>query len=243
MGSFYFEGAKVVPNGYHQPMNRQSFLFQQYDRVKRAISGVADAVCRHSGVRVIAIVLSSSLAIVSMVASSSAMASSALLKLQADGASLGKLYERLGEAKSDEEARQIEAAIARNWLRSGSATADLLFTRAYVALGIDDPALAVELLDRVIALTPDWAEAYARRGEILAALGDHDRAVADFNQVLIRDDRHYLVLQALARVFAQAGAKRGALTLYERALAINPRLEGGGKALEKLRLAVDGQPL
>ena len=69
------------------------------------------------------------------------------------------------------------------------------------------------------------------------------RAVADFNQVLIRDDRHYLVLQALAKVFAQAGAKRGALTLYERALAINPRLEGGGKALEKLRLAVDGQPL
>lgn len=235
----------VAGNGYHHLMNTQKEHFQQFAVAKCAIYGVIGDVCRFSRGRFMAAAFASSLGVFVLTGglADALAASASQARPQVSDTSLATLYERLGKAKSDDEARQIEAVISRGWLRSGSATADLLLTRAYVALGVQDPALAIELLDRVIALTPDWAEAYARRGEVLAALGDSDRAVADFNQVLIRDDRHFVVLQALAGLFAQAGAKEGALKLYERALAINPHLEGGQKALEKLRLAVEGQPL
>lgn len=153
------------------------------------------------------------------------------------------LYESLAAAQDDSEARRIEIAITRTWLRSGSPTADLLVSRAHAALGLEDMPLAIELLDRAIALAPDWAEAYARRGLIFAAMGDDERAVADFNQVLAHNQRHFVVLATLAAIFDRAGARDGALILYDRALTINPHMEDARQAREKLRLLIEGQPL
>lgn len=153
------------------------------------------------------------------------------------------LYDRLAAAQDEREARRIEAAITRTWLRSGSPTADLLATRAHAALGVDDVPLAIELLDRAIALAPDWAEAYARRGQIFAAAGDDERAAADFNQALAQNRQHFVVMATLAAIFERAGVREGALTLYERALEINPHLEGARKARDRLRLLVEGRPL
>lgn len=162
---------------------------------------------------------------------------------QTGNAALSRLYNELAKTDNAHEAREIEAAIARQWLHSGSATADLLMMRAHIALEMDDPALAIELLDRIIASLPEWAEGYARRGHVFMALGDDDRAIADFYQVLIRDENQYLALESLGELFERDGENRGALRFYERALAINPHLEGASKAIEKLRLAVDGRPL
>lgn len=159
------------------------------------------------------------------------------------GSALDTLYEQLAGARDAREAKRIEAAIARNWLRSGSDTADLLLTRAHTALGVDDAALAIELIDRAIVLRPDWTEAYALRGQVFAAIGDDERAVADINQVLLRDGRHFVALQTLAEILERTGIRKGALTLYERALAVNPHLDGARTALEKLRSAVEGRPL
>lgn len=165
------------------------------------------------------------------------------LAAPARGDAPDSLYERLAAARDEQEARRIEVAITRSWLRSGSPTADLLATRAHVALGVEDVPLAVELLDRAIAVAPDWAEGYARRGQIFAAIGDDDRAVADFNQVLAYNERHYVVLATLAEILERTGVRAGALTLYERALAINPHMADARKAHDRLRLLVDGQPL
>ncbi|WP_433457137.1 tetratricopeptide repeat protein [Pseudochelatococcus sp.] len=159
------------------------------------------------------------------------------------GSPLDTLYDRLADARDASEARRVEAAIVRSWLRSGSDTADLLLTRAHTALGIDDPALAIELIDRALVLAPDWAEAYAVRAQVFAALGDDERAVADLNQVLLRDARHFVALRTLADIFGRTGVRAGALALYERTLSIHPYLEGVRAALEKLRAAVEGQPL
>lgn len=153
------------------------------------------------------------------------------------------LYERLAAARDKQEAGRIEAAIKRLWQRSGSPTADLLLNRARTALGHDDAPLAIELLDRTIALAPDWPEAYALRGQIFAAIGDDERAAADFNQVLAQNQRHFIVLATLADIFERAGARKGALTLYERALALNPHIEDVRKAHDRLRLRVEGRPL
>lgn len=153
------------------------------------------------------------------------------------------LYERLAAADDEREARRIEAAITRAWLRSGSPTADLLADRAHAALGVDDIPLAVELLDRAIVLAPDWAEAYARRGQIFAATGDDERAAADFDQALAHNRRHFTVLAAFAGILDRAGIRQGALRLYEQALAVNPHMEDARKARDRLRLAIEGRPL
>lgn len=161
----------------------------------------------------------------------------------ARGDAQDSLYERLAAAQDEREARRLEVAITRTWLRSGSPTADLLAGRAHAALGLEEVPLAIELLDRAIAVAPDWAEGYARRGQIFAAIGDDERAVADFNQVLAHNQRHFVVLATLAGIFDRTGIREGALTLYERALAINPHMQDARKARDRLRLLIEGRPL
>ncbi|MBB3808363.1 hypothetical protein [Pseudochelatococcus contaminans] len=165
------------------------------------------------------------------------------LAASATGDAPDSLYERLAAAQNEAEARDAERAITRVWLRSGSPTADLLATRAHTALAMEDAALAIELLDRAIALAPDWMEAYARRGQIFAAIGDDERAVADFNQVLAQNQRHFVVLTTLAAILDRSGLRKGALTLYDKALAINPQMDDARKVRDRLKILVEGRPL
>src|SRR5688500_18284564 len=74
-------------------------------------------------------------------------------------ATLDELFERLRRSKDESEAKGLATTIQRRWLRSGSDTSDLLMSRA-MEVASEDQALAIELLDRVVALQPEWAEAW-----------------------------------------------------------------------------------
>src|SRR5215203_6864281 len=74
-------------------------------------------------------------------------------------ATLDELFTRLAGAKDEAEANGIANLIERRWSRSGSDTADLLMSRATEAIHKKEYPVAVELLDRVLALEPQWAEA------------------------------------------------------------------------------------
>lgn len=155
---------------------------------------------------------------------------------------LDGLYRRLGEARDAAGAQVAAAAIAREWGRSGSATASLLLGRSQVALGHDDAPLAIELLDRVIAVQPEWTEARLRRGIVLAATGDDERALSDIQAVLASDPRHYMAMEIVAGIFERRGYAEGALRMYEKALTVHPYLPGANEAIKRLRIAAEGQP-
>ena len=106
-------------------------------------------------------------------------------------ATLDDLFGRLAGAKDETEAKGVANLIERRWSRSGSDTADLLMTRASEAIQAKEHALGVELLDRVIALKPDWAEAWNRRATAFFLLDDVASSMADLRQVLAREPRHF----------------------------------------------------
>jgi len=78
-------------------------------------------------------------------------------------ASLDELFTRLAAAKDATEANGVASLIERRWARSGGDTADLLMSRAEEAMKAKEFPLSIELLDRVLALRPEWAEAWHRR--------------------------------------------------------------------------------
>jgi tetratricopeptide (TPR) repeat protein len=147
-------------------------------------------------------------------------------------ATLDDLFARLKSAKDEEEAQGIAKLIERRWLRSGSDTADLLMTRASEAIQSKEFPLAVELLDRIITLQPDWAEAWNRRATAFFLLDDTASSMADLRQVLTREPRHFGAWAGLGHIYMASGDKSRALEAYRKALAINPHME-------KLRLIVD----
>lgn len=156
-------------------------------------------------------------------------------------ATLDRLFERLAAAKTPDEAKGIANLIQRRWARSGSDTADLLMTRAQDALKARELPLAIELLDRVVALEPDWAEGWNQRANALFVAGDPIRSMLDIAETLKREPRHYGAMMGLGTILRQQGDDKRAMVAYRRALEIYPQLDAVKDAVESLKLEVDGR--
>ncbi len=156
-------------------------------------------------------------------------------------ATLEKLFERLAAAKTPEEAKGIASLIQRRWARSNSPTADLLMTRAQTAMKGKQLELAIELLDRVISLEPDWAEAWNQRANALFLAGDPIRSMLDIGEALKREPRHYGAMMGLGTILRQQGDDKRAMVAYRRALEVYPQLEAVKSAVDSLKIEVDGR--
>lgn len=156
---------------------------------------------------------------------------------------LDDLYTRLAAAKDEDEAKGVAGLIERRLARSGSDTADLLLTRAGEAMKGRDAALAVELLDRVTQLRPNWAEAWMRRAAAFWQLDDAGRALMDLQEALVREPRHFTAWMVLGHLEMSSGDKTRAIAAYRRALKLHPFLEDADKAVKRLAPDVDGRDL
>jgi hypothetical protein len=154
---------------------------------------------------------------------------------------LDDLFNRLGKAQSNRQARGIVRSIERTWLQSGSDTADLLMQRALIAMKKKNNTLALQLLDKVVFLEPAWPEVWNKRATVRYFADDPDGAVADIAQVLSREPRHFSALVGLGFILRQAKQDKLALQVFRHALKINPRLTDITTIIEKLTVAVEGQ--
>lgn len=159
------------------------------------------------------------------------------------GQRLDKLFEKLKESESLTAARIVASDIERALERSGSATSDLLFTRAKEAMQARDFDLALDLLDYVTALRPQWAEPFHRRAMIHFVRNDRDAAYRDIREVLAREPRHYLALAGLGGILRASGNAKGAYKAFSRALEIHPYLADIKEQLERMKVEVEGQPI
>jgi tetratricopeptide (TPR) repeat protein len=156
---------------------------------------------------------------------------------------LDDLFARLSAAKDEDEAKGVAGIIERRWMRSGSDTADLLLTRALEALQSDDQPLAIELLDRVIALQPGWAEAWNKRATVFFMMGDYTRSMADLREVLSLEPRHFSALAGMGAIFSATGDDKHAYEAYKKALGINPWLSEVKEAVEKMAPEYEGRDI
>ena len=157
--------------------------------------------------------------------------------------SLDELYTRLKGAGDEAEAKAIATLIERRLGRSGSATADLLSDRARQAMSGNELPLAVELMDRAVALEPNWSEGWSRRATLLWRLSDTTSAIADLQRALVLEPRHFEAWAALGKLYLAQDDKGRALDAFRRAEALYPQWDVLKKAIERLRPEVDGRDL
>lgn len=156
---------------------------------------------------------------------------------------LDKLFERLGEAADAQAARGIANEIERIFERSGSETADLMYQRAKTAMEAKEFDLALDLLDFVVTLKPDWAEAYHRRAIVHFIRKDEDAAMRDVRAALAREPRHYHALAGLGGLLRGMGNVKGAYKAFTRALEIYPHMGDLKDSVEKMKPEAEGQPI
>ncbi|MFN3891562.1 MAG: tetratricopeptide repeat protein [Beijerinckiaceae bacterium] len=156
---------------------------------------------------------------------------------------LDELFGRLAAARDEEEADGIAGAIERVFQRSGSDTADLLMNRAVRALHRKENKAAVEVLDKLVVIEPDWAEAWTQRATARFMDGDKDGAVEDLGQALAREPRHFNALAGLGSVLHSLGYEKRALEVFRRAIAIRPHQSEVKQMIDKLAPDVDGRDI
>ena len=103
--------------------------------------------------------------------------------------------------------------------------------------------LAIQLLDAVIELKPNYTEGWNRRATVYYMQKDYGHALADIHEVLAREPRHFGALSGLGLILQEIGDEKHALEAYRRALAIDPHLEHIDDVVNSLREKVEGRDI
>lgn len=156
---------------------------------------------------------------------------------------LDEMYAALAEAESPAEGQRIEARIAAEWAKSGSAAIDLLWTRGQTALEEGDALAAVEHFTAVIDHAPDFAEAYHGRATAFFVLDDYGPALDDLRQTLVMNPRHFGAMRGLAIILEAIGKEEEAFEVTERILAIHPQMQDVAETRQRLQHRLEGIPI
>ncbi len=154
---------------------------------------------------------------------------------------LADLYHRLARAENSESAALIAAAIEQLWRHSGSATIDLLMSRAGILIEGERFDTALALLGSVIELAPDYPEGWTRRAEIYFVKQEIRKSLDDLRHALALDPSHYKAIQGLGLLMHELGDKKAALQTMRKVLQVHPWLEDARQLEQELSREVEGQ--
>ena len=153
------------------------------------------------------------------------------------------LFGALKAAPDPESAKLVENRILTLWLVSGSDTADLLMTRVKTAIDAKEFDLAIELLNAVVEIKPDYVEGWNRRATVHFLKKDFSAAIVDIRQVLAREPRHFGALAGLGMIMQELGEDKRALEVFRRALDVHPHLQRIPDLVKSLTEKVDGRDI
>jgi len=153
------------------------------------------------------------------------------------------LFGALKAAPDAESAKQVENRIWALWLASGSDTANLLMTRAKSAIDSNDLDLAIQLLDALVKIKPDYIEAWNRRATIHYMRKEFGQSMQDIRQVLRLEPRHFGAMSGLGMILQEFGDEKHALDVFRRALEVNPHLSKIDEMVKSLTEKVEGRDI
>jgi len=153
------------------------------------------------------------------------------------------LFGALKLAPDDTTAKAIEERIWALWVVSRSDTANLLMMRVKTAIEQKELDLAIELLNAIVKIKPDYIEAWNRRATLYYMKKDYGHSLADIREVLKREPRHFGALSGLGLILQDIGDDKQALEVYRRALAVYPRLQRIPDLVKTLQEKVEGRDI
>jgi tetratricopeptide (TPR) repeat protein len=127
-----------------------------------------------------------------------------------------------------------EQAVWGIWMRTDDPAADPMFQTGIQVLTEDKPAQALEKFNQVIALKPEFAEVWNRRGDAYQMIGDEEKALADYDHVMRLNPYHFGALESCGQIWLERGNYRKAAEYFRRALEINPNLWNVADILRRL---------
>ena len=125
-----------------------------------------------------------------------------------------------------QEAAEVDQRIWLLWLHSDVKAVNRLMAQGVIAMQRGALDRALDRFDEITRRAPDFAEGWNKRATVLYMMGRHRESVADVQQVLNLEPRHYGALSGLGLILVALGREEDALKWLRRALELNPYLDG-----------------
>jgi tetratricopeptide (TPR) repeat protein len=112
------------------------------------------------------------------------------------------------------------------WSRSGDSEIDRLMARGSEEMQAGRHAEAILVFTRIIEAKPEFAEGWNRRATAYFLAGEYAKSIADCDEVLKRNPRHFGALAGYGEIFLRMNEPEKALEWFRRAFEVNPNLLG-----------------
>lgn len=148
-----------------------------------------------------------------------------------------KCNEALAQGLKDEDAvvRSLtEGALWAIWFRGGTPDQNERLEKARDEISEGNLELAQKLATALIAEAPDYAEAYNQRAIIAYAESRFEQSIEDCERVLELNPYHFGALSGMGQCYMRLGKKFQALSVYRRALKVQPYHEGLKQVVQML---------
>jgi len=135
---------------------------------------------------------------------------------------LDRLFERLRRDPAHASASATARMIWREWSNSGSKSINLLMAWASSAMAQKNYPAALDLLDQIVVLAPDFAEGWNRRATLYYTMNKFGHSISDIESTLALEPRHFGALSGLAVILQRTGKDQAALDTWYKVLEIYP---------------------
>lgn len=154
---------------------------------------------------------------------------------------LDTLFSELKRERNEKAAERIASRIWDAWNRSGSASVDLMMLWSQQAIEGKKYDVALDFLDQVVTLQPDYAEGWNRRATVHFMMQNYRKSMADIERTLELEPRHFGALSGMAQIMAATGRDEFALQAWQRVLDIYPMLRNAQNEVSRLSEELAGE--
>lgn len=155
---------------------------------------------------------------------------------------LDELFVELGDSETRVSAATIEAEIWRIWREIDDPGSARLLRQGSNAMASRVFPVAITSFNRLIARTPDFAEAWNGRATLHYLMGNDEASIRDIEETLRLEPRHFGALSGLGLIMLRNDRPEVALRSFEAALEVHPHLPAARAHIDHLRQRVEGEP-
>jgi tetratricopeptide (TPR) repeat protein len=137
---------------------------------------------------------------------------------------LDKLFADLKRERNERAAERVASRINDLWIQSGSASIDLMMGWSKDAMDKKKFDVALDFLDQVVTMDPDFAEGWNRRATAHFMMNNYAKSMADINRTLVLEPRHFGAIAGMAQILKATNHKDAALDAWQRVLEIYPMM-------------------
>jgi tetratricopeptide (TPR) repeat protein len=154
---------------------------------------------------------------------------------------LDTLFSELKRERNEKAAERIAGRIWENWSHSGSASVDLMMMWSKTAMDSLKFDVALDFLDQVVTLSPEFAEGWNRRATVHFMMQNYGKAMADISQTLVLEPRHFGALSGMGQIMKNTGNKQLALQAWQQVLEIYPMMRSAQTEVATLSEDLSGE--